>query len=293
MVYMRSFYRFLPFAVLAFLINPHSLLAEPATSHLQRIRDSGKLVLRCFPDQQNLFLRIDTSRGAMPETAQVTHFEGIDVEILSRIAELLGVELEIRPIPEPSLTQLLDAVATGDGDLAGGGLTVTAQRQERFTLSQPYHWSSDLILVHPEAKVTAETLWQGRAALLRGSSFDDALAAAGYPKGRAQYVEFTIDTLGLVLEGGADFTFVDSVSLPENLPDRFRVAYRFGEPNPLVYLLPKGSDLKEELDRALEAMGTSGELAKILDRYSHAVVDLESVPKIDPANWCPDGCTPR
>lgn len=273
------------------LLVPSLTAAEaPAPSHLQAIQEAGKLVLRCFPDQQNRFLRVNTTQGAMPQRGEAKHFEGIDVEILTRVASILGVRLEIVPIAEPSLTLLLDEVASGHGDLAGGGLTTTQQREARFTLSRPYFQSSDLMLVLPDQHPTPAELWRSSAALLRGSSFDDALLAAGYPKERAHYVDFTIDTFGLVLDGEADFTFADSVSLPEALLQQFRIAYRFGEPHPMVYLLPRDSDLKGPLDRALQQMEASGELAAILKRHRQTALDLTTIPHLDPATWCQEGC---
>jgi ABC-type amino acid transport substrate-binding protein len=271
-------------------VPPLTAAEAPASSHLQAIQKAGKIVLRCFPDQQNRFLRVNTAQGAMPQRGEAKHFEGIDVEVLTRVAAILGVRLEIEPIAEPSLTLLLDEVATGHGDLAGGGLTTTQQREARFTLSRPYFQSSDLMIVLPTQYPTPAELWRSRAALLRGSSFDDALLTAGYPKERAHYVDFTIDTFGLVLDGEAGFTFADSVSLPEALLKQFRVAYRFGDPHPMVYLLPKGSDLKAPLDRALQQMEASGELAAILKRYQKTALDLTTIPHLDPATWCQEGC---
>lgn len=268
-----------------FLFTPTLSASEPESSHVQRIREAGKIVLHCFPDQQNRFLRVDTSMGAMVDSGNAGHFEGIDIEVLSRVAEILGVRLEVLPITEPSLTLLLDNIATGVADLAGGGLTITPQRQERFSLSQPYHESSDLILIRAGTVPSAGELWRGKAALLQGSSFDDALSVAGFPKERKRYAEFTIDTLGLLLDGEADFTFVDSVSLEDNLEGDVQVAYRFGEPRPLIYLLPKGSDLKPFIDEALEAMRASGDMDAILARYRQTVIDLDTVPVLEPQAW--------
>jgi ABC-type amino acid transport substrate-binding protein len=226
----------------------------------------------------------------MPKRGTAEHFEGIDIEVLSRVAEILGVGLEVEPISEPSLTLLLDDIERGKGDLAGGGLTVTPEREDRFSLSMPYHESSDLILVRADFYPTPEELWRSTAVVLRGSSFEGALLAVGFPKEQIHYVDFTIDSLTEILNQEADFSFVDSVSLPDSLLHQVRVAYRFGDPNPMVYLLPRGSNLKAPLDGALAAMKDSGELEALIRRHRQTVIDLEQVPKIDPESWCREGC---
>jgi len=63
-------------------------------------------------------------------------WEGISVELWRRMAAQLGWEYEFR---EFTLEKLLDAVASGEVDVAVGALTVTAARERRLDFSHPFH----------------------------------------------------------------------------------------------------------------------------------------------------------
>lgn len=106
-------------------------IPETATGGLARIRAAGVLKVATepyYPPQEF----IDPSRQGQES------YVGSDMEMARLIARHMGVTLEIVPM---AFTQVLDAVADGECDLAISGLAYTPGRASRVTLSKGYYFS--------------------------------------------------------------------------------------------------------------------------------------------------------
>jgi polar amino acid transport system substrate-binding protein len=75
---------------------------------------------------------------------------GVDVEIGKAIAEKLGVELKIENAP---FDGIVASIATGKGDLAITGLTITDERKEAVDFSVPYVDSVQYLIVPEGSKI--------------------------------------------------------------------------------------------------------------------------------------------
>ena len=106
-------------------------IPENAQGTLASIRDAGVLRVATnadYPPQEF----IDPA-----QTGQAQYI-GSDMELARAIAERMGVTLEIVHM---DFSQVLDAVAEGDCDLAISGLAFTPERSERVELSKGYHFT--------------------------------------------------------------------------------------------------------------------------------------------------------
>ncbi|MET0068158.1 MAG: transporter substrate-binding domain-containing protein [Candidatus Thiodiazotropha sp.] len=65
-------------------------------------------------------------------------WEGITIELLQRIADARGVELQFR---ESGLEEMLKLSAEGRVDMAAAALTVTAEREKRVDFTHPFYTS--------------------------------------------------------------------------------------------------------------------------------------------------------
>ena len=260
-------------------------------SHRVQIEQAGELVLRGFPQIDSPFVTVRLDQGPMRKMGDADHFGGIDVEILLHLAERLGVELKIRPIAKPELRLLLDDLGNGEGDISGGGLTITPERRQKVLFSRPYVSFHSVALVPMDRRPTRADLSSMRLTVLRGSSFDEKLTQLGLPETRLHRGAFNMDGLERLAEGHSDMVFFDSCALPEGVGHSLRAAFRFAELEHLGYALPKGSDLKPELDAVLDALEASGELQKILDRSLRSI-DATTLPVIQAEDFCGDDCRP-
>jgi len=71
-------------------------------------------------------------------------FAGIDIEIAEKIAEKLGMELEIQDVEFGSI---IGGVATGKYDMGMAGLTVTEERKQSVNFSDTYATGVQVIIV--------------------------------------------------------------------------------------------------------------------------------------------------
>ncbi len=108
-----------------------TVLAEENTA-LDRVLESGKIVLA-------------TDAAWAPfEYMEGEDVVGADIEIAAKIAEHLGVELEIVNVAFDSLPMYLE---NGEADIVLAAMTVTEERAEVMEFSAPYCDSSQYIIV--------------------------------------------------------------------------------------------------------------------------------------------------
>ena len=70
---------------------------------------------------------------------------GFEYELAQEFAKSLGVRLEM--VIPPSREALLQYLESGRGDLIAAGMTRTAERERRYTVSSPYQFVSELLVV--------------------------------------------------------------------------------------------------------------------------------------------------
>ena len=266
--------------------------AQPSESHVVRIREAGKLDLRCFPQTTSPFLAVNLEQGPMKAVGDRRSFKGLDVEIMTHVADHLGVELQIRPIHEPSLPLMLQAISSADGDIAGGGLTITEPRKEHTLFSHPYLSFFPAALVRADHHPSVKDLSRLRVSVLRGSSYDEAFRSLGIPDSRYLLDDFNTGLIERLLDNTTDVIFFDSCGPPEELGYSMRTGFRLNETHFLGYAMPLGSDLKAEVDVVLKRLEASGELDRLAARYL-GCIQPDGLPVIEPEDFCAAGdCRP-
>lgn len=183
----------------------HGIPADAAGA-LERIRLRGKLLVAMepyFPPQEFL----DLSKTGQAQ------FVGADVELAKRIAERMGVELEIVPM---EFSRVLFAVADGECDLAISALAYTPSRAVMITLSKGYYYSGTtvssgmVIRTKDRDEITSIEDLSKRVIVAQSGSLQESQTA----ENALAYKEFrrvsTIqEAYGLVREGDADAATVD------------------------------------------------------------------------------------
>ena len=102
------------------------------SSHLEKILESGKLVLATSPDFAPLEFE-DLSSGE-------AQYVGSDIELAKYIAEKLGVELEISAM---DFSAVQAAIPSGQADIAISGFARTEERAQNMELSTPFNITED------------------------------------------------------------------------------------------------------------------------------------------------------
>lgn len=133
-------------ALLLFAVTLSCIAFLPSCS--KKSGDKLRVGMECNYPPFN-WTQTDNSNGAVPISGDVTYAGGYDVEIAKRIAEGLGMELEVVKIEWDSL---LVALETGVIDLIIAGMSPTADRKENIDFSEPYYRSQLVMIVQKGSK---------------------------------------------------------------------------------------------------------------------------------------------
>ncbi|MCG8455382.1 MAG: transporter substrate-binding domain-containing protein [Holophagales bacterium] len=243
-------------------------LAVPRT--LEEIQRDGVLVLLTFPHQESSFSRTNLDMGPMAKLAPASHFEGIDVDLMTAFADHLGVELRVRPVSEPRYSALIPELLAGRGDLVASSFSITDERRREVEFSRPYFEVYRVVVTRGDSQVKGvEDLASAVASVTAGSSHEQHLLGLGVPRASIMTVDFSQETYMEVDEGRADYLLADSTSAKLILgryPD-LEIAFRLSGADSYAVAVPPSAELLEPLDRFLEEMERSGELARIVAHY--------------------------
>lgn len=229
-----------------------------STNLLQEIQDRGEMVFA-------------TEGTWSPWTFhnEAGDLVGYDIEVAQGIAERLGVTATFA---EGEWDGLLAGLDSGRYDTMANGVSVTEEREEKYTFTDPYAYNRIVVITLADnddissmedldGKTTANTL---------GSSY--ATLAESYGATNTGVDDFN-QTIQLLLQGRIDATLNDEVVfydyLRENPDANVKIACEEEEPTHVSFPLRKeGTDeLLQAMNEAIADMRDSGELAEISNTY--------------------------
>lgn len=201
--------------------------------------------------------------------------EGPEYDLVHRFADELGVKVQLI-IPD-SFNEILPMIAVGKADLAAAALTVTPRRERWVRFTPPYQTITEQVVYRtgrPRPR-DVQDLIGGRLMVVAGSVYVDQLKALQrkYPKLRWEATsDFgSDDLLSMVSDQEIDYTVADSnaVALSRRFYPELHVAFNLGKPEQLAWAFPRGTDssLYDAAVAFMKQMQTSGDLARILERY--------------------------
>ena len=116
-------------------------------------------------------LVVYTEAGFAPyEFVYENEIVGVDIEIMKKVAEKLGVELVVEDVNFDSIT---GAVKGGKADAGAAGMTITAERAEEVDFSIPYASTEQYVIVKADAAIpTVEDLAGKTIGVQQGTTSD-------------------------------------------------------------------------------------------------------------------------
>lgn len=229
---------------------------------LQRVQSAGELVV---------VTRISPSTYYEAQNGPA----GLEYDLAKLFADELGVELRIVTATNPE--DILKTLAGRNAHLAAAGLTVTAEREQRFRFTEPY-MSVQQQLVYRVGDNRPDSLADipgGSLYVLSHSSHSEFLKAAREEFPQLRWSEArnrsTDDLLYQVWNGQIRFTVADSndLVLNQRFYPELRAAFDLSEPQGLAWAFPKDAD--ESLYYAavgfFDRIRTDGTLAHLLEKY--------------------------
>lgn len=119
-------------------------------------------------------------------------YSGMEIDIATKLAEYLGVEVEFTTVTAATRTELLDS---GDIDCVLATFTITEERKQSWDFSTPYYTDAVTVLVEDASGITSlEGLADKKVGVSSGSTSARALTAAMVEAGLIDGAGFDSDT---------------------------------------------------------------------------------------------------
>lgn len=226
------------------------------------------LSLTKIKDRGTFILGLDDSFPPYGFRDENQNIVGYDIDLAKAVCERIGVELICQPIDWNSKEQELN---TEKIDCIWNGFTITPERLEALSFTEPYVDNSQVVVVKKDSKIKALADMNGKKlGLQAGSSAADALEGAEeFKKTIKEVVEFKDNLTALMdLEiGGVDGVLMDIgvaqqaitknnkpfVILSESVAsEQYGIGFRKGD-----------IALRDAVQEALEEMVKDGTMTKI------------------------------
>lgn len=228
---------------------------------LQQIRKRGELII-------------------LTRNAPTTYYEGrdglagLEYDMATDFADYLGVRAKFRI--QDTVSEILDAIAEGKGDIAAAGLTKTPNRTETYRVGPVYQHVEQQVACRSDGKRPADVAGLADISLMvvAGSSYVERLTRLKEDHLNLKWrVTETLDTeqlLEQVWNRQLDCTVADSSILAINrryLPELV-MAFNLTEPEPLAWMLPPdATELQESAEVWFSDFQESGRLDQLLEKY--------------------------
>jgi polar amino acid transport system substrate-binding protein len=192
---------------------------------------------------------------------------GFDVELAQKMADLMGLKLEIVNTAWDGIFAALDK---GEFDMIMSSVSITPERQEKYILTAPYISNRIVLAVTSASTITGLADLAGKNVAVQQATTADDLAkkliadGATFEVQRYEKVTQCYDELKL---GRVDAILVDEV-VAANYTDVSKIVWKNTEGEPMGICLKKGNDdLAAIVEKAIDTFYYDGTIATIATKY--------------------------
>jgi cystine transport system substrate-binding protein len=193
---------------------------------------------------------------------------GYDVEVVTAVADQLGVEVSFE---ETQWDAIFAGLEAGRFDVIANQVSITPEREEKYTFSTPYTVSTGVIVVQADdTSITSFEDLEGRTTAQSLTSNWKTLAEES--GARIEAVEGWAQSVALVEQDRVDATINDKLTFLDyaqnNDASGLKVAAETEEESLSAFAFRKGSsELAIAFDEALIALAEDGTLAELSEKY--------------------------
>ncbi|MFP5213075.1 MAG: amino acid permease [Acidobacteriota bacterium] len=237
---------------------------------------TGSLVLLAFflvaanvlDTRPILKVAVDSSNPPIAFEGKDGKMAGVDIEIMEAVGHEMGYQLSFIPT---SFSHLLVSVEKGLNDVAISEITVTKEREEQVGFSKSYYRGGLAVLVPVDSKAVALSDLAGKSVGVKSRSTGEALASkqAGVT---VSSLDVSTDLAMMFAGGKLDAVLFDRSPMEHWIADgtvkgkilnlgkpeeEYAIAFRKGD-----------NEMRDKLNKAIDAVVKRGELEKILQKWS-------------------------
>ena len=188
---------------------------------------------------------------------------GIEVDILKKVAEKMGMELDLQQMDFDSV---IPGVQAGKFDVGMSGITVTDKRKENVDFSSVYFMAAQAIVVADGSSITGKADLEGKKVSVQtGTTAEEYCMGNGY-----EVLAFTAnnDAAAALTAGKVDAWVVDNEVALAMAPELgLTVLDEAMTSEPYAFAFQKGSELVVPFNEALDALLADGTIEQIFQQY--------------------------
>ena len=188
---------------------------------------------------------------------------GIEVDILKKVAEKMGMELDLQQMDFDSV---IPGVQAGKFDVGMSGITVTDKRKENVDFSSVYFMAAQAIVVTADSGIIGKADLEGKKVSVQtGTTAEEYCMGNGY-----EVLAFTAnnDAAAALTAGKVDAWVVDNEVALAMAPELgLTVLDEAKTSEPYAFAFQKGSELVAPFNEALDALLADGTIEQIFQQY--------------------------
>ena len=188
---------------------------------------------------------------------------GIEVDILKKVAEKMGMELDLQQMDFDSV---IPGVQAGKFDVGMSGITVTDKRKENVDFSSVYFMAAQAIVVTADSGIIGKADLEGKKVSIQtGTTAEEYCMGNGY-----EVLAFTAnnDAAAALTAGKVDAWVVDNEVALAMAPELgLTVLDEAMTSEPYAFAFQKGSELVAPFNEALDALLADGTVEQIFQQY--------------------------
>ena len=202
-------------------------------------------------------------------------FAGIDVEIAGKIAEKLGMTLEIKDVEFGSI---IGGVQTGKFDIGMAGMTVTDERLKSVNFSDSYATGIQVVIVKSDSAIKSLDDLKGDGSMKFGVQQDttgdiyasDTVENGGYGKDNVVRYKTGADAVQALKTGKVDAVIIDNEPAKNFVKANEGLSILNGDwvkENYAIAIAKDNTELLEKVNGALKELIADGTVKAIIDKY--------------------------
>lgn len=227
-----------------------------AGSSLDRIKNNGKVVMATNAEFEPF------------EYQEGNEIVGIDVEISKKIAEKLGVKLEITNTSFDSLPMELQ---TGKCDFVAAGMSYDEDKAKNISFSDPYFDAGQSIIVLKDSDIKGPDDLNGKKVGVQLGTTGDKYCTEELKDVEVNRMNKAVDAVTDLINGKIDAVVVDDFpaqKLVDKNSDKIIKLEKALTVEQYHIAVPKDDEeMLKVVNEVLKEMKDSGELDKIIDQY--------------------------
>jgi cystine transport system substrate-binding protein len=215
-------------------------------------------------------LRVGTEGTYAPfsfHDSSTDELTGYDVDVITAVAEQLGVEPEFSETTWDSIFAGLEA---NRYDVIANQVSITDERVEKYDFSQAYTVSTGVVVV-PAGSTDITSLDDVSGKTTAQSATSNWTEVATDAGATVESVEGFTQAIALLKQGRVDLTFNDNLAVLDYLKSTgdtdVKIAFETDDVVEQGFPVLKGSDLAPAIDDALDELRADGTLAEISTKW--------------------------